>query len=201
MTDVSSAATITTLLQLVRDGDREALGALFPLVYDELSLLAHRQRQTWRGDLTLNTTAVVHELYLKLVRQRQLPAESRAHFFAVAATAMRHILSNYARERRTMKRGGDARQVPLDAGLAVASGLELSEEQTDELTALDEALRRFEQIAERQARIVECRFFGGMSVEDTAIALGVSPRTVKRDWNFARAWLRREMQTTLESRG
>ena len=198
--DSSSPAAITELLQAVQSGDREALATLFPLVYDELSLLAHRQRQAWHGDLTLNTTAVVHEVYLKLVHQRQLPAESRAHFFAVAATAMRHILCNYARDRRTKKRGGDIQHVTLEPGTAVASRLELSEEQTDELTALDEALRRFEQIAERQARIVECRFFGGMSVEDTASALGISTRTVKRDWNFARAWLRREMQMNLPTR-
>jgi RNA polymerase sigma factor (TIGR02999 family) len=197
MMDAPSPADIATLLQAVHSGDREALAALFPLVYDELSVLAHRQRQSWHGDLTLNTTAVVHEVYLKLLHQRQLPAESRAHFFAVAATAMRHILCNYARDRRTQKRGGDVQHVTLEPGHEVASRLELSDEQTDELTALDDALRRFEQIAERQARIVECRFFGGMSVEDTASALGISARTVKRDWNFARAWLRREMQATL----
>jgi RNA polymerase sigma factor (TIGR02999 family) len=187
------AAQVTALLEAVQGGDRDALAALFPLIYDELSLLAHRQRQAWHGDLTLNTTAVVHEVYLKLVHQKRLPAESRAHFFAVAATAMRHILCNYARDRRAQKRGGDAPHVTLEPGLDVASQLDLSDEQTDELTALDEALHRLEEIADRQARIVECRFFGGMSVEDTASALGISPRTVKRDWNFARAWLRREM--------
>jgi len=114
---------------------------------------------------------------------------------------MRHILCNYARDRRTKKRGGNVQHVTLDPGQDVASGLELSDEQTDELTALDEALKRFERIAERQARIVECRFFGGMSVEDTATALGISTRTVKRDWNFARAWLRRETQATLNADG
>ena len=196
-TGTSSPAALATLLHAVHGGDRDALAELFPLVYEELTLLAHRQRRAWHGDLTLNTTAVVHEVYLKLVHQRQLPAESRGHFFAVAATAMRHILCNYARDRRTRKRGGGATHVTLDPGQHVAPDLELSDSQTDELTALDEALHRFEQIAERQARIVECRFFGGMSVEETAEALGISPRTVKRDWNFARAWLRRDMQATL----
>jgi RNA polymerase sigma factor (TIGR02999 family) len=193
----SSPAALAALLHAVHGGDREALAELFPLVYEELTLLAHRQRRAWHGDLTLNTTAVVHEVYLKLVHQRQLPAESRGHFLAVAATAMRHILCNYARDRRTRKRGGGAMHVTLDPGHQVAPGLELSESQTDELTALDDALHRFERIAERQARIVECRFFGGMSVEETAEALGISPRTVKRDWNFARAWLRRDIQATL----
>jgi len=200
MTDAPTA-DITRLLEAVHRGDREALAALFPLIYEDLSQLAHRQRLAWHGDLTLNTTGIVHEVYLKLVNQRQLPAESRAHFFAVAATAMRHILCNYARGRRTRKRGGDMQHVTLDSAHDVASGLELSDEQTEELTALDAALKRFERIAERQARIVECRFFGGMSVEDTATALGISTRTVKRDWNFARAWLRRETQATLNADG
>lgn len=194
-----TGATITGLLQAVQRGDRAALGALFPLVYEELTHLAHRQRQGWHGDLTLNTTAVVHEAYLKLVDQKRLPAESRAHFFGVAAKAMRHILCNYARDKSRKKRGGGVQHVSLEPGHEVAAQLEFSEEQTEKLAALDEALERLERVADRQARIVECRFFGGMSVEDTAAALGISPRTVKRDWSFARAWLRREMQLKLES--
>lgn len=193
------AATITGLLQAVQRGDRAALDALFPLVYEELTQLARRQRQRWHGDMTLNTTAVVHEAYLKLADQKQLPAESRAHFFAVAAKAMRHILCNYARDRNRKKRGGGVPHVSLEPGHEAAIQLELSDGQTDKLAALDEALQRLERVAERQARIVECRFFGGMSVEDTASALGISPRTVKRDWSFAQAWLRRDMQATLES--
>ena len=191
------AHTITALLQAVEQGDREALNALFPLVYEELSTLARRQRQAWQGDLTLNTTALVHEAYLKVVEQKRIPAESRAHFFGVAAKAMRHILCNYARDRRRKKRGGGVPHLRLEPGHDVAGQLELSEDQTDTLAALDEALQRLERIAERQARVVECRFFGGMSVEDTATALGISDRTVKRDWTFARAWLRREMQLKL----
>jgi RNA polymerase sigma factor (TIGR02999 family) len=183
------------LLRALARGDREALNALFPLVYDELSRLAHRQRQTWDGDLTLNTTALVHEAYLKLAGQERIPTESRAHFVAVAAKAMRHILCNYARDRRRLKRGGGLPHVALEPmGNAEAADLDLSADQTDTLAALDEALQRFEQVAPRQSHVVECRFFGGMSVEDTAAALGVSPRSVKRDWSFARAWLRREMQ-------
>jgi RNA polymerase sigma factor (TIGR02999 family) len=193
-------ATITGLLQAVQRGDRQALDALLPLVYEELTQLAHRQRQRWHGDVTLNTTAVVHEAYLKLADQKRLPAESRAHFFGVAAKAMRHILCNYARDRSRIKRGGDVVHVSLKPEHESVT-LGFSEEQTDKLAALDEALARLESVAPRQASIVECRFFGGMSVEDTAAALGISPRTVKRDWSFARAWLRREMQITLEAIG
>jgi RNA polymerase sigma factor (TIGR02999 family) len=201
MTDTSSRGTITELLRAVERGDRQAFDALFPLVYDELRLLARQQRRTWHGNLTLNTTALVHEAYLKVIGQERLPAESRAHFFAVAAKAMRHILCNYARDRSRKKRGGGVAHVPLDPGHDLAPHVQLSDDQTDTLAALDESLQALERIAERQARVVECRFFGGMSIEDTAAALGTSPRTVKRDWTFARAWLRRDMQLRLDTLG
>lgn len=189
---------VSTLIEAGAAGDRAALDALFPLVYEELSRLAHRQRRRWSGDFTLTTTALVHEAYLKLAGQRQLPTESRAHFLGIASRAMRHILCNYARDRRRQKRGGDRPHLPLDqVEAADGRALDLSADQADRLAGLDEALRRFEQVAERQCRVVECRFFGGMSVEETAAALGVSPRSVKRDWAFARAWLLREMQLTL----
>ena len=197
-------ASLAGLLEGLARGDREALDALFPLVYGELTRLAHRHRQRWEGDLTLNTTALVHEAYLKLAGQRRLPMQSRAHFLAIAAKAMRHILCNHARDRHRLKCGGGRPHVALEDGLEPAaepSTLDLSEEQTDRLAALDEALRRFEHIAARQSRVVECRFFGGMSVEDTAAALGVSPRSVKRDWSLAQAWLRREMQIVLDEGG
>lgn len=181
-------------LQAVERGDNNALEGLFPLVYEELRRLAHHQRREWRGDLTLNTTAIVHEAYLKLVDQKKLTAESRTHFFAVAAKAMRHILCNYARNRRRLKRGGDAPHVSLGPTHDLAAQIAITDEHAATLDALDAALKRLEQVAERQASVVECRFFGGLSVEDTATALGISPRTAKRDWTFARAWLRREMQ-------
>jgi RNA polymerase sigma factor (TIGR02999 family) len=135
----------------------------------------------------------VHEAYLKLVKQARLPAESRAHFFAVAAKAMRHILCNHARARRADKRGGDSVHYTLESQYDLAPQVEFSEDEADQLAALDEGLRRLELVAERQARVVECRFFGSMSVEETAAALGISESTVKRDWTFAQAWLRREM--------
>ncbi len=190
--------SITGLLRAVERGDRGALDSLFPLVYHELTRLAHHQRHAWHGDLTLNTTALVHEAYLKLIDQKRLPAESRTHFFAVAAKAMRHILCNYARDRHRQKRGGDAQHVSLGPTHDLAAQIAITDEHADTLDALDIALKRLEQVAERQARVVECRFFGGLSVEDTATALGISPRTAKRDWTFARAWLRREMQLELD---
>jgi RNA polymerase sigma factor (TIGR02999 family) len=189
---------VSTLVEALAAGDREVLDALFPLVYEELGRLAHLQRRRWDGDFTLTTTALVHEAYLKLAGQRQLPAESRAHFLAIASKAMRHILCNYARDRRRQKRGGGQPHVALEeAEAADGTAIYLSADQVDRLAGLDEALRRFESIAERPCRVVECRFFGGMSVEETAAALGMSPRSVKRDWSFARAWLLREMQLTL----
>jgi RNA polymerase sigma factor (TIGR02999 family) len=191
----SSQATVTQLLGRLHDGDRAALDALLPLVYDELHALARRQRRRWRGDYTLHTTALVHEAYLKLADQERLGAESRAHFFAIASKAMRHLLCNYARDRRRQKRGGDVPKLSLNEARAVSDvGPDLSDEQADTLAALDDALRRLETHDERQGRLVECRFFGGMTIADTAEALGVSPATVKRDWVLAQAWLHRELE-------
>jgi RNA polymerase sigma factor (TIGR02999 family) len=199
MSEQSPQAAITGLLQAVERGDREALNDLFPLVYDELRSLARQQRRRWHGDITLDTTALVHEAYLKLAGQQQLPPDGRAHFCAVAAKAMRHILCNYARDRSRKKRGGGVQHLRLEPGHELVGDLQLSGAQTDELAALDDSLRALEGIAARQARVVECRFFGGMSLEDTATALDVSSRTVKRDWTFARAWLRREMHLRLDT--
>jgi RNA polymerase sigma factor (TIGR02999 family) len=198
VTESSASATVTDLLRAVEHGDRKAIDALFRLVYDELSILARRQRRRWHGDLTLNTTALVHEVYLKVVDQKQFPVESRAHFFGVAAKAMRHILCNYARDRSRKKRGGGAPHVTLEPAHEIADQPALSDEQLETLAALDDALEALGRIAERPARVVECRFFGGMDIDDTSAALGISPRTVKRDWVFARAWLRREIQLKLE---
>jgi RNA polymerase sigma factor (TIGR02999 family) len=189
------------LLRAVERGDPAALTTLFSLAYTELSILAHQQRRRWNGNITLDTTALVHELYLKLAGQNEPASRSRAHFFAVAAKAMRHILCNYARDRSRKKRGGRVPHVRLEPGREIAGQLQLSDDQTERLSALDEALQALECIAERQAQVVECRFFGGMSLEDTATALGISARTVQRDWIFARAWLRREMQLRLDELG
>lgn len=201
MSETSTVITDPGLLQAVERGDAAALTALFSFAYDELSVLAHQQRQRWHGDITLDTSALVHEVYLKLAGQSQPASRSRAHFFAVAAKAMRHILCNYARDRSRKKRGGGVQHVRLVPGQDLAAQLQLSDDETEQLTALDEALQALQRIAERQAQVVECRFFGGMSLEDTATALGISARTVQRDWIFARAWLRREMQLRLDELG
>jgi RNA polymerase sigma factor (TIGR02999 family) len=197
--DDASQEPITRLLAELRGGNRAALDELFPLVYSELRAIAARQRRGWRGDLTVNTTALVHEAYLKLVGQGQLVAGDRAHFFAVAATAMRHILCNYARDRRREKRGGHLQKFSLDELLAAPGQVTFSDEQAETLTALDDALRQLEQLDPRQGRIVECRFFGGLTIEDTAAALGTSPATVKREWALARARLYRAMQPQVEA--
>jgi len=180
-------------------GNQDALGELIPLVYSELRALANRQRGRWQGDFTLNTTAIVHEAYLKLVDQKDLAAASRSHFLAIASKAMRHILCNYARDKGRQKRGGDLQRVTMDAVLEGPGQVALSDEHSEVLTLLDEALVRLEQIDSRQGKIVECRFFGGLTIEDTAAAVGVSPATVKREWALARARLFRDMQPHLET--
>lgn len=185
---------VTQLLAELPDRNAAA-DELFALLYDELRAIAHRQRRRWRGDDTLQTTALVHEAFLKLVDQERIAAESRVHFLAIAARAMRHILCNYARDRRAQKRGGAIEHVALDESRADAARTGTSFESSDVLAALDEALLRLEQIDPRQSRVVECRFFGGLTIDETATALGISPRTVKRDWAMAQAWLHREMST------
>lgn len=187
--------TVTRLLGELEGGNRAALGELFALLYEELRALAHRQRRRWRGDTTLNTTALIHEAYLKLVGQARIGVESRGHLFALASRAMRHILCNYARQGRAQKRGGALERLGLDELKAPPDRGGLSQEHSDALAALDDALRRLEQVDPRQSKIVECRFFGGLTIEETATAVGVSARTVKRDWAVAQAWLHREMES------
>ncbi len=179
---------VTQLLQQWQEGDEEAMDRLMPLVYDELRRLAHRQMQHERADHTLSTTALVHEAYLNLVGQEQAPWQNRVHFFAIASRVMRRVLIWYARKHSAAKRGGGQRNVVLTEGLV------LSENRIEELIALDQALERLEKLDERLCRVVESRYFGGLSVQETAEALGVSPATVKRDWQTSRAWLRRELQ-------
>ena len=178
---------VTDLLEAARAGDRAALDRVFSIVYEELRGLAHAQRGRWRGDYTLDTTALVHEAYLKLVDQRSSSFRDRGHFMAVAAKAMRHILVNYAERRRAAKRGGGAEHVPIEQFNPV------SEEAAEEVLALHEALDRLARLNERQARVVEARFFAGLPIELTAEALEISPATVKRDWKLASAWLHREI--------
>lgn len=186
--------TVTKLLGELREGNRGALAELYPLIYDELQALAHRQRRRWLGDLTLNTTALVHEAYLKLADQDELRANDRPHFYAIAVKAMRHILCNYARDRRTEKRGGAAQRVLLEELDSLPAGGVFTAEHAAVLLGVDEALTKLESEDSRLSAVVECRFFGSMSIEETAYALNASPATVKRRWSAARAWLFRELQ-------
>lgn len=182
-----SAHEITELLQAWGSGDQGALEKLVPVVYDELHQLAQRYMSREQSGLTLQTTALVNELYLRLVDIQQTGWKDRAHFFAVCAQVMRHILIDFARSRRSLKRGGLAVHVSLDDNPAV------SREPRGDLLALDDALNRLAAFDARKSRVVELRFFGGLSVEDTAEVLKVSPETVMRDWKLAKVWLLREL--------
>jgi RNA polymerase sigma factor (TIGR02999 family) len=178
---------VSDLLQELSRGKPGALDRLIPIVYDELRRIAHGQLRGEQPGHTLNTTALVHETYFRLVKIDRVEWQDRAHFFAVAARLMRRVLIDYARTRKREKRGGAARQVSLSEAL----GDQISE--PDDFSALEEALVRLEALNARQCRVVECRCFAEMSVEETAAALALSPATVKRDWAFARAWLNREL--------
>ena len=178
---------ITQLLHDWGQGDPNALDKLLPLVEGELHKLAHHYMARERRGHTLQTTALVNEVYMRLVRARDLPWQDRAHFFAVCARSMRRILTDYARARRYSKRGGGAPRVSLEVVPEVTS-----KPRTD-FVALDDALNRLATLDERKSQAVELRYFGGLSVEETAEVLKVSPETVKRDWKFAKAWLSREL--------
>jgi RNA polymerase sigma factor (TIGR02999 family) len=177
------ARDVTLLLSALTRGDEGAASKLVPVVYDELRRLAGAYMRRERVDHTLQATALVHEAYLRLVEQRSVNWQSRAHFFGVAAQLMRRILIDHARGHSRQKRGGDEKKVSLDEAFV------FSEQQADELLAVDDSLNQLAKIDPRQAKIVEMRFFGGLSVEEAAEALGVSPKTVKRDWSVAKAWL------------
>lgn len=184
----TSKPKITEILRAWGEGKREMLDALLPLVYDELHRQAHRYLRGERPDHTLQTTALINEAYLKLIEQKNVAWESRTHFFAIAANLMRRILIDYARAKKRLKRGDVKEHLPLDENLRIAAG-----ETNLNLLDLDEALTRLAEIDEQQARIVELKFFSGLSIDETARALDISAATVKRDWNMAKAWLFREL--------
>ncbi len=184
---------MTQLLLDWGNGNQAALDRLTPLVYEELHRLAHKHMSRERGDHTLQTSALVNEAYLRLIDQRDVRWQNRAHFFSIASRLMRRILVDHARAHRYAKRGGGAVRVSLDEAASV------SQARAAELVALDEALTSLAAIDRRKSQVVELRFFGGMSVEETAEALGVSPNTVVRDWSTAKAWLARAMQTDAEN--
>jgi len=182
-----SPSKVTQLLHDWSDGDREALDKLIPIVYEELRRQAARYLRRERPGHTLQTTALIHEAYIRLIDQKNVRWQNRAHFFAIAAQLMRRILVDHARGRQAAKRGGSDIKLPLEEGMIGSEGREV------DLVALDEALERLASIDPQQSRVVELKFFSGLSVEETAEVLGVSQRTVKRDWNVAKAWLRREI--------
>ncbi|MCI0433474.1 MAG: ECF-type sigma factor [Gemmatimonadetes bacterium] len=189
--------SITGLLARARGGDATAIGELFTVVYDQLKQLARAQRRH-RQEATLNTTALVHETFLKLAGQDHLAVRDRGHFMAVAAMAMRQILLDHARARLAAKRGGGRQAISFEEiETALGGRSDFSEIDAEVVLALDDSIARLAQKSERQGRVVECRFFAGLSIEETAEAIGTSPATVKRDWAMAQAWLYRDLQTRL----
>jgi RNA polymerase sigma-70 factor, ECF subfamily len=181
---------VTLLLQKMSDGNQDVVSELVPLLYDELRRLASHYLRRERGDHTLQATALVHEAYMRLVDQREVRWKNRSHFFGVASQVMRRILLDYARSHKAAKRGGLADKLSLDQVMVV------SKENCGELLALEEILKRLEAVDPQQAKIVELRVFGGLTVEEAAEVLAISPATVKRDWSMAKAWLTRELQAS-----
>ena len=179
---------VIVLLAELTKGNEEAASRLIPLVYTELRRLASSYMRKERTDHTLQATALVHEAYLKLIEQRAVSWQSRAHFFGISAQIMRRILVDHARGHLRDKRGGGQIEVPLDEAIVFAP------QQSSELVKLDQALDRLVQFDPRQAKIVELRFFGGLTVEETAEVMAISPKTVKRDWSIAKAWLHGELK-------
>ena len=185
-----TSAGVTELLVAYRDGDREAFDKLVPMLYDDLRQIARRQLRRGRRGATLDTTMLVHEVYLKMADQQRLDARDRGHFLAISAHAMRQVIADYARRRTAAKRGGAVDPVPLDEAPPLA------DKEARWLLDVDRALERLGRRDPRLAQVVECRFFAGFSEEETAEALGVSLRTVQRDWARARGWLREELGGT-----
>jgi RNA polymerase sigma factor (TIGR02999 family) len=184
---MTPGANITDLLARWRDGDKEALDELVPQVYSELHRLANHYLRQERADHTLQPTALVHEAYLRLVDDWEIDWQNRAHFFGIAAVRMRHILVEHARSRKAAKRGGG------DYKVSLTEADRRAERRDVKLLALDDALRKLEVLDPQKVRVVELRYFGGMTIEETAEVLKVSPATVKREWSMARAWLRTEI--------
>ncbi len=183
---------VSEMLKAWSAGDREIAEEFMPLVYDELRRQARRYLRRERANHTLATTALVHEAYIRLIDQREVTWQNRAHFFGIASEMMRRILVNYAVHAKRQKRGGDFQKVTLDDRIPDDGAKNV------DLICLDEALTRLEALDQRQARVVELRYFGGLSIEETAEVMNISPATVKREWNMARAWLRAELDPTNE---
>lgn len=184
----NSSGEITQMLLELTDGNADAVDQILPHIYDELRRLAGSYLRRERSDHTLQPTALVHEAYMKLIDQRQVKWQNRAHFFGIAAQVMRRILMDHARKHLANKRGGDAEILPLEEEIFV-----VSPDKSNELLALDEALERLAKMDPPKARVVELRYFGGLSIEETAEVMGISVPTVNRHWKFAKAWLHSEL--------
>ena len=187
--DQNSGDSITQMLIELTDGNKEVVNQILPHIYDELRRLASSYLRKERSNHTLQPTALVHEAYMKLIDQNRVKWQNRAHFFGIAAQVMRRILMDHARKHQADKRGGEFEKLPIEEEILI-----VSQDKSAELIALDEALTRLALLDERQSRIVELRFFSGMSVEETAEALSVSPATVKNEWRTAKAWLFQELK-------
>jgi len=188
----SEAGNVTTLLIESGKGDQKALDALMPMIYDELRRLASSHLRNEGPGHTLQSTALVHEAYIRLVNQKEVKWQNRAHFFAIASKMIRRILVDHARKVQSGKRGGGAAKVSLDETPEAGASTDVN------LSGLDEVLNRLEEVDPQQARVVELRYFGGLTIEETAEALRISAATVKRDWTMAKAWLMRELRNTDE---
>jgi RNA polymerase sigma-70 factor, ECF subfamily len=185
-----SGQEVTLLLQAWANGDHVALDALIPIVYDELRRMAHRQMSFERADHTLQSDALVNEVYLRLIGAKEVQWSDHAHFFAYAAQLMRRILVDHARSRCRMKRGGAVTKIALDSSIKIGSSADAG------IARLDDALTALEKAYRRKAKVVELRFFGGFSIEEIAKALGISTSTVMNDWQFAKVWLLRELESS-----
>jgi RNA polymerase sigma factor (TIGR02999 family) len=184
---MSSTHEVTELLTAWSGGDKAALDKLMPLIHQELRRIAHHYMSRERPGHTLQTTALVNEAYLKLVNREGVHWQNRAHFFAIASQLMRHILVDHARSHAYAKRGGGTQTISLDEAMVV------SQERAAEVVALDDVLKQLAEIDPQQSRIVELRFFGGLTIEETAVVLSLSPATIKREWTSAKAWLYHEL--------
>ena len=183
-----ASGNVTALLGQLPADNQDVAGQLVPLIYDELRRIASAQMRRERAGHTLQATAVVHEAYMRLAGEQEIQWQSRAHFFAIAARAMRQVLLDYARQRHAGKRGGEgAQKVEIDVDLLAGAN------RIEDIVAIDEVVTRLSELDQQQGRIVELRFFGGLSVEETAEAMGISDSTVKREWRLAKAWLHREL--------
>lgn len=189
-----SKEAITQLLQSTQAGDKEAVNQLFPLVYDEMQSVAHEKLKFERNGHTLDTTALVHETYFKLIKHEEVEWQSRAHFLAIAALSMKRILINYAEKKKAIKRGGKFSRVEMKE---IEKKMEtMDDTMADEILALNDALKKMEEFNERGSRVVEYHFFGGLTWKEISEVMGIAPITVRRAWNTSKLWLRREMKET-----